>query len=315
MKDSLTNHVFFSTYFTDPEYHCVASIKKALRANGIEYSNIKRTKDICERDYMPVHIAHKTFVCYKYRPDYLLSPSDRKQFITEKFYDRNSILSTPKNEQCSILNEEDTELRDCDLILDGGNIVLCGNRLILTDKVLTENDSKTKEQIVDELKRAFMVEHVILIPSDPYEIEECSKYNELPLCHADGVLAPIDDNSILISDYGEDHKGYCTKLKEILSEYFDESNIHELRFGDNRTENSWIYINFLRIGDIVLMPTVGDINSPGDADSICDKMAAEQLKEKLNVKKVIPINTRYLTFDNPDNNGGALHCVSWNIYL
>ncbi len=314
MKDSLTNHVFFSTHFTQPDYHCASAIKKALRNNGIKYSDIKRAKDIWARDYMPVQIAPKTFVCYKYRPDYLLNPEERMQYITTKFYDRESILSTPEKEQCPILQQEGVELRNCDLVLDGGNIILCGNRIILTDKVLRENCSKTKDEIVAELKEAFRVEHVIIIPSDPYEIEECSNYDELPLCHADGILAPIDDNSILISDYGNDEKGYVTELKLILSKFFEKENIHEFKFGDKRTDNSWIYINFLRIGNVVLMPTVGNDENMNDADSICDQLALQQLKYILGVEKVIPINTRYLTLENPENNGGSLHCVSWNVY-
>lgn len=314
MKDSLTNHVFFSTHFTQPEYHCVAAIKRALRSNNIKYSDLKKAKDIWARDYMPIQIAPKTFVCYKYRPDYLLNPTEYEKYITTKFYDKESILATPESEQCHVLHGTDVELRNCELILDGGNIVLCGNKLILTDKVLRENNSKTKDQIISELKDAFMVEHVILIPADPYEIDECSKYDELPLCHADGILAPIDDNRILISDYGKDDKAYVTELKAILSQYFEQENIQQFKFGDKRTDNSWIYINFLRVGDVVLMPTVGNEADPNDSDAICDKLALQQLQDILGVEKVIPINTRYLTMENPDNNGGSLHCVSWNIY-
>lgn len=315
MKDSLTNHVFFSTHFTQCEYHCVSAIKKALRDNSIKYSDIKRTKDIWVRDFMPIQISPKTFVCYKYRPDYLLQPKERIQYITAKFYNNESVNSIPIKEQCSILHEDGVELRNCNLVLDGGNIVLCGNRIILTDKVLRENNTKTKEQIVTELKESFRVEHVILIPSDPYEIDECSKYNEIPLCHADGILAPIDDNRILLSDYGKDNKGYVRLLKKTLSPYFEKDNILEFQFGDKRTENSWIYINFLRIGNVVLLPTVGIDESLDDPDSICDKLAVDQLKDILEIENVIPINTRYLTLDNEENNGGSLHCISWNVYI
>lgn len=315
MKDSLTNHVFFSTHFTQREYHCVSAIKKALRDNGIKYSDIKRAKDIWVRDFMPIQISPKTFVCYKYRPDYLLQPEERPQYIKTKFYNSESVNSIPIKEQCSILHEDGVKLRNCDLVLDGGNIVLCGNRIILTDKVLRENDTKTKEQIEAELKEAFGVEHVILIPSDPYEVEECSKNNDLPLCHADGILAPIDDNRILLSDYGKDDKGYVKLLKKTLSPYFEKDNIIEFQFGDKRTENSWIYINFLRIGNVVLLPTVGIDESPDDPDCICDKLAVDQLKDILEIENVIPINTRYLTLDNEENNGGSLHCVSWNVYI
>lgn len=324
MKDSKTNHVYFSTYFTEPETHCAAAVKKALRSNGIPYSDIKGTKDIWARDYMPIQIAPKTFVCYKYRPDYLLQKAEDEQYITDKFCSAESILAIPEKNRCPIFYEEGVELRNCDLILDGGNIVLCGDKLILTEKAIRENSDKTEEEVTDELKRAFRAETVIFIPVDPYEKEDCETKNknrtdgriDLPLCHADGVVAPIDDENILIADYGKDELGYVAKLRKALLKHFKEENIHQLNLGDRCTVNSWVYINFLRVGDVVLVPALG-----GD-ESGADSRAEEQLRKILGVEKVIPINTRFLSLGidekdtkvKNDNCGGALHCVSWNVF-
>lgn len=93
------------------------------------------------------------------------------------------------------------------------------------------------------------------------------------------------------------------KLLERLSPYF---NIKEFQFGDIRTENSWIYINYLQVGNVVLMPVVNEK---------ADDVAAEQLKEFLQVESVIQIDSCELTFEASDGNiGGSLHCISWNVF-
>lgn len=144
---------------------------------------------------------------------------------------------------------------------------------------------------------------VIWIPCDPNEIAECEKRNELPLCHADGILHAIDENTILLSNYIDYDPEYRLKLLERLSPYF---NIKEFQFGDIRTENSWIYINYLQVGNVVLMPVVNEK---------ADDVAAEQLKEFLQVESVIQIDSCELTFEASDGNiGGSLHCISWNVF-
>lgn len=47
-----------------------------------------------------------------------------------------------------------------------------------------------------------------------------------------------------------------------------------------------------------------------------DDVAAEQLKEFLQVESVIQIDSCELTFEASDGNiGGSLHCISWNVLI
>lgn len=282
MNDSQTNQVFFSSYFTEKDTKCRKIVDDILNSNNIPFHPIYGTKDIWARDYMPVQIAENRFVRYKYEPDYL---EGRREFQTSKV-------------RCEAL--EGAAIEDCDLILDGGNIVICGNKMILTEKVFRENKGKTPFQITKELERAFN-KQVIYIPCDLHEIAECEQYGELPLCHADGILSVIDDETILLANYVDYDLQYRAELLSRLSPYF---KIKELSFGNKRTENSWIYINYLRIGDVVLLPVLGEP---------ADELAIQQIKEYLNTDKVFSVPSKELTF-NEENGGGSLHCISWNIY-
>ena len=231
---------------------------------------------------MPVQVAENRFVRFKYHPDYL---EGKREYETSKY-------------KCTALDNALVE--ECDLILDGGNVVICGNKMILTEKVFKENSDKTPFQVTRELERAFD-KQIIWIPCDPHEIKECDREGEIPLCHADGILSAIDDETLLLANYIDYDLDYRAELLRRLSPYF---KIKELSFGSARSENSWIYINYLRIGDVVLLPVL---------DERADELAIKQIKEYLNTDKVFGIPSKYLTFSE-ENGGGSLHCISWNIY-
>lgn len=313
-------------------YH---QIKENLEAHNIELIALKNTSDIWARDYMPIKIEENTFVTYEYKPDYL-SCKENQKYITNRFSSSDKIKENKeiyknKEEHELPLYKPNVTLRECHLILDGGNVVVCGDKIILTDKVFIENRSKTTEYVIGELKRAFGKE-VVIIPSDPYEIEFARENYELPLCHADGILAPINDDTIIISDYGKDPKGYVPALMNVLTRYFKPENIKQFDFGENWTEDAWVYINFLRVGDMILIPEIeyNERDKDGNLGAVhqdyleklkaCNAEAKRQLKSFSGVENIVGIDTTALTLGinkngeevNP-NCGGALHCISWEV--
>ena len=307
-------------------------IKENLEPHQIELIALKNTSDIWARDYMPIQIDEKTFVAYEYKPDYLCSKGSHK-YITKRFSSSDKIKENKeiyknKEEHELPLYQPNVTVRECHLILDGGNVIVCGDKIILTDKVFIENRSKSPEHVIGELKRAFEKEPVI-IPSDPYEIEYSRENYELPLCHADGVLAPINDDTIIISDYGKDPKRYVPALMNVLTRYFKPKNIKQFDFGENWTEDAWVYINFLRVGDLILIPEIeydkgGKLN-PSHKDYLeklkaCNAEAKRQLKNFSGVENIVGIDTTALTLgidkdgkEVNSNCGGALHCISWEV--
>lgn len=286
MQDNKTNRVFFSACLTEGYRNCAKAIKDALRENGIVVEKkIRNTNDIWARDYMPIQIGENKFMRYMYRPDYLWKVENNRQYITH-------------NAKCDFLKGK--EIVDCNVVLDGGNVVVCGNKMILTEKVFAENADLQPFEITKRIEQA-SGKQVIWIPVDPHEVKEARRKNELPLCHADGILHAIDEETILLSNYKDYDLDYRAKLLERLSPYF---KIKEFGFGDKQSDNSWIYINYLQVGKVVLMPT---LNEPAD------ELAVEQLKEYLQVDTIVKIDSNELTF-NADNGGGSLHCISWNVY-
>lgn len=95
-------------------------------------------------------------------------------------------------------------------------------------------------------------------------------------------------------------------MQGALSPYFEPENIKHLNFGNQWIKESWIYINFLKVGDLVLMPALGNPNLDNEAKS--------QLMETLKTNNIHLINTTALSLGhgkNTKNFGGALHCISW----
>lgn len=95
--------------------------KAKLESHGIEYRSLPEVKDIWCRDFMPIQLDTHTFVGYRYAPDYL---ADEPDYVTD---------------WRTICPRLDIEVVDSDIVLDGGNVVVCDDKVVLTDKVLGEN--------------------------------------------------------------------------------------------------------------------------------------------------------------------------------
>lgn len=257
--------VYFSEYIT--AYKCWNNIKEALEANGVSYGLLPKTKDIWARDYMPAFSGGQ-YVAYKYNPDYL---QDSKEYITENVYE---VFDFSKD---SIVNTE--------LIIDGGNIIVCGDKIIMTDKIFVENPNYTREQVVELIEKAFSAKLVII----PWDKEE--EYG-----HADGMVRYVSENHVLINYYKDIDPELREKILEALKPFF--SQISELEYGSAQRVNSWAHINYLQVNDIIFVPQL-DIPS--------DSLAIEQISKIFPGHKIIPVEVKGIV-----KKGGALNCVSWN---
>ena len=79
---------------------------------------------------MPIQLTCGEFLQYNYRPDYLQD----EQFIH---------LQTDLTPICEAMN---LTCKKTDIIIDGGNITLCGDKVVMTDKVFTENNKEKHDQ-------------------------------------------------------------------------------------------------------------------------------------------------------------------------
>jgi agmatine/peptidylarginine deiminase len=273
MTDSISGAVFFSDLLPKKCPLLYKNLVDELGKENIPHSLLKNTKDIWCRDYMPIQTDSNRFVLYKYQPDYLQTPY-YKRTIT----DVKAIESIE-----TILNGQVVEL---DLVLDGGNVVMCGNKVVMTEKVYYENKDKSRIWIRSLLEKAFQRD-VIFIPWDKEEI----------LGHSDGVIHYIGDNRILITNYYDYDVEYYNLFKRILDKYFE---VIPLSYNvKQKHRRSWAYINFLIMGNVLLVPQLGIPE---------DEQALQQISNTLPNSKVIGVPALEAV-----RRGGALNCISWDV--
>lgn len=277
ITDNLTNTVFFSDLLPKKCPILSQHIAKALEENKIHFAYLSKTKDIWCRDFMSIQIEEDRFVFFKYTPDYLQDPYYlRLQTDTEKvFYAAANRLEHLMQNAITI-----------DLVLDGGNVVKCGNFIVMTEKVFAENRDKSINEVDRILKDAFQCD-VVYLPWDHRET----------FGHSDGIVHFAGDGKVLITNYGDiSPRFYCRfrvaleKHFEVIPLYYKTKKIHA---------RSWSYINFLQVGKLVLVPQLGLEE---------DEQALEQISNALPDCEVVGIPALEAV-----RRGGALNCISWNI--
>ena len=181
------------------------------------------------------------------------------------------------------------------LSIDGGNMVPCGYYIVMTDKVFTENRSNKDDWEFKALLDSELGHPVIIIPWTPHEDDVYG--------HSDGFIKWCGDNRILMGNHGDCYPEEATSIRRILESYGFE--VTEMRFKGKVDKPcydlNWAYINFLQVGKNIIMP-IFDI--PEDA-------IAQQY-----IQAAFPdCNIRQIEMKEIAKEGGALHCLSWNVYL
>lgn len=266
-----TNKVCFAKGITSTRYvEATRSLLALLHNHNIKWDFLPQTSSplcIWARDYMPIQINKGKFVRFCYNPDYLQDSPEYK----------------PKTS--AILSGLGLQVLESDIILDGGNVISCGDKIIMTDKVIRENPRYSKNELVDTLTKLYEAE-IVLIPEDVYE-----EYG-----HADGMVRYMGEDRVLLNDYIDFDKSLRKKLLYALNPHF---NIVELHYGFY-TDKSWAYINFLHIGRYIFVPMMEDK---------LGEMAFGQIAEAFPQCECHPV----WNCDNLIKDGGALNCVSWNV--
>ena len=279
ITDNLTTTIFFSDLLPEKCPILNQHIAEALEANGIHYAYLSETNDIWCRDFMPIQVEEDRFVFFKYTPDYLQDPYYlRLQTDTEK------VFRAGTNRLEHLLQHAIT----IDLVLDGGNVVKCGDTVVMTEKVFFENKDKTRAEVEGILKDAFQSE-ILFLPWDRKET----------FGHSDGIVHYAGDGRILLTNYGDFSPYYYNRFRKALEKHFE---IILLKYTAKRPHaRSWAYINFMQVGNLVLVPQLGLEE---------DKQALEQIANALPDCEVVGIPALEAV-----RRGGALNCISWNIKI
>lgn len=248
---------------------------------GVTPKFLSYSNEVWCRDYMPVHIGGGKYVGFHFRPDYLWDTPLFRKYITQ---------------QDLAIEDLTIDFSDnMDLVLDGGNYVRCGDKVVMTDKIISENPNWRPFVLLNRLEEAFQAE-VILLPWDMAE----------PFGHSDGMIAWLGDNRVLLNNYRQLEKSrskpFTTRIYKILSGHFE---IVELEYKGKPSRDSWCYLNYLEIGNTIILPALS-FNHDADED-----MEAFSLFQHIFPNKGIK-----MVFAQPlIHHGGALHCVTWIHYI
>lgn len=259
----------------------------------IPFGELAGTKDIWCRDYMPIQIARNKFIGYKYNPDYLNSDDLAYPHISQFAHLKGRDIITEQNDVWH-KNGFQYNLISSDIVLDGGNAVVAGKYIILTDKIYAENNCFTpdqKKELLDKIKSISGLKPIIL---------SWTPKGDDVYGHTDGMVKPLPHNTyeyaVLISPLFNKERD---KLSKELSLYL---NIKEIVFdvrGKDFERYAWAYINFLQVGNKILVPSFG---------LPCENSILSQIRQFFPECIVDTIEMREIA-----NQGGALHCITWNI--
>ena len=277
ITDSHTNIVYFSSLLPEKCPILNANITESLQQYGISYAYLSGTKDIWCRDFMPVQIEENRFVFYKYTPNYL---QDKRwlRFQTDPV----AVFNNEANKLQSYLDKSIA----IDMIMDGGNVVKCGDTIVMTEKVFAENKDKTRSEVEIILREAFQCD-ILFLPWDKEEI-----YG-----HSDGVVHYAGNNKVLLTNYDDTSLFYYSRFRKALEKRFEVISLQY--YAKRKHARSWAYINFLQVGNLVLVPQLGLEE---------DKQALEQIGNALPDCEMVGIPALEAV-----RKGGALNCISWNI--
>ncbi len=266
----MTNLVCFSQHLT--AYKCWSELSAALARQHVDYALLTNTKDIWMRDYMPIQCTPDHFVAYRYEPDYLRGQS---QYITNWKH---------------VIAPNRIPYVYSGLVLDGGNVIMCDSKVILTEKIFQENLSLLPMQLIHRLDNAFQAETVI-IPWDRHE----------PYGHADGMVRYIGNGKVLITNYCDFDNELRKKLLDALLHHFE---VIELHYDTPRPHKwNWAYINFLMTEGKLFIPRL---------NSLEDEQACAQIGSAFGIPRE---HIELVDITGILKNGGGLNCISWNVTL
>jgi hypothetical protein len=299
ITDNLTNTVYFSSLLPEKCPILSASISEVFLQRGISFDYLKGTKDIWCRDYMPIQIQKDRLIAYKYTPDYLqdkryirlqTNPEDVLQAESNVLF---RALPTCRMEDVTFdslrpttIGRPTVETFKMDLVMDGGNVVKCGDTVVMTEKVFVENNDKSRDKVEQILRDAFQCD-LLFLPWDRKEY----------LGHSDGIVHYAGDGKILLTNYNDFSIYFYRHFLKTLGTRFE---VIPLKYHVKRKHaRSWSYINFLQVGKLVLVPQLGVEE---------DRIALEQIGNTIPDCEVVGIPALEAV-----RRGGALNCISWNI--
>jgi agmatine deiminase len=272
IPDWETHRVMVSDFLPQKQPEVYRALLEAMGSEDVAL--IPDTKDIWCRDYMPVQTRSHRFIQFTYTPDYLRgyehlrTPPEvcRLPFMTNYFFSS--------------------------LIVDGGNVVSNGSLKILTDKVFSENPELSPSAVRNQLE-TLLESECLFVSVEPRD----------KVGHADGLVRFVSENMVIINDYSDVDPLFGRRLRTSLEKRGLDVEVlpyvpEEAMGADGLPSAVGLYLNFLRVGNLVLVPVYGLPE---------DELALRKIESVLAGVRVIPVPSLHLAKE-----GGVLNCVTWN---
>ena len=252
-------------YPTDAE-----TLFAALVAHDVPYALLDGTRDIWLRDFMPVRTGSGKLVSFRYEPSYLKNDPDLR---TDFRKDLAPQLGLPVT--YSHIN------------LDGGNVGFSpsGERVLISDRVFSENPEYPSAALVRELSELLEAE-VLIIPALKSDMTG----------HADGMARFLDDRTVLCNR-PLSSCGFEQKVKRSVRDYgLDAVDFPYVPTGGISAVGC--YLHYLETERVVFLPVFG-IKQDAEAET-----SARQIVSK----EIMPVDIREIA-----QQGGCLNCISWEL--
>lgn len=246
-----------------------------LNQHQVPHKLLKATKDIWCRDYMPIQVSDNRFIQFRFEPSYLKGYDDLRT-VPEQVLEANIIT-----------------VEFSDINLDGGNVVQHKSKVIITDRVFDENPDYPQNKLIDELERLFDAQ-VIIIP----------QINDDVTGHADGMVRWLDENTLIGNDRSMEHKYWSKGIDKVLRLHdLDYIDVPFFDYQDPKYPEHAIgcYINFLEVGDLIVLPVFEVLGNRDDEVLRIIKSAFEER------------NIDTINYNDVGRFGGLLNCTTWNI--
>jgi len=228
ISDEQKNKVYFSSLLPVRCPKTYQGLIEVLDKYNVPHALLEGTNDIWCRDYMPIQAIEDRFVAFGYNPDYLQDTPEHRASITDGY-------EVACKNTCYHISD------DRGILVDGGNIVNHGIKMVMTAKVLEENPGISLRRFVEHLEMTLGAE-LILLPWDTEEI-----YG-----HTDGILRFVDDDTVIMTNYRQFDPDMADRFYYMLEPHF---KIHELKYKVKKPyKNNYAYINWLQTDKVLIIP-------------------------------------------------------------
>jgi len=277
IPDKQTNFLYLADTLPKNYSNFFRQFEKVLNDSNINFQLLPNTKDVWAVDYMPIQIDKDSFVQFIYNPDYLRDTIKWSKTISDVDIICKQINLLPKKSN---------------IVVDGGNVTRTTDKVIMCDKIFTENRNIKEKNLIRELQELFQVDKLIFIPTHPIDFTG----------HADGMVRFYDSNTVLINDYSRETMEFQLKFR--LALHNAGLNYIEIPYNpyDNKKNGhaNGEYINFLQMQQAIIIPTFGIKE---------DDVVIKQFEQLFTGQRIATVDGNDLAFD-----GGILNCITWNIY-